>query len=99
MAEHICDGGAFGLVIGRRSGAVGVDIANIFWLQLRIPHRARNRPCGALFRRHHDIGGVRGHCEADHLRQNLGTPRLGVLIFFKDEDSGAFALDHPIARC
>ena len=96
-AKRIGNRRAFGFVIRRRAGAVGVDIAHLGRVDPPIAQRTGNRAGRALFAGHHDVGGIRGHGEPDHLGQNIGPTGAGVLVFLEHKDRGALALNHAVA--
>ena len=57
-AKNIRDSGTFGLVIGRRARAMGIDVTDSFFGQLCVLDRPGNRPGRPLFGRHHNIRGI-----------------------------------------
>ena len=96
-AEHIGHSGAFGFVIGRSTGAMGVDIAHFFPRNPCIRQSPRNRPRRPLFGGHDNIGGVRGHAKPGDFAQNIRPARPGVFIFLEHEHPRPLALHHAVA--
>ncbi len=97
MAEGIGHRRAFGFIVGRRSGAMSIDITDLFGVDLGILHGARDGAGRPLFGRHHDVRGVRSHREPDDFGQNHGTTFLRVLILLEHEHRSTLPLDHAVA--
>ena len=97
LTEHIRHGGAFGLVVGRCSGAVGVDVAHFACVQPGIGQRTRHGPRRPVLGWHDDVAGVRGHGKACHLAQDVGAAFARVFQFFEHEHPCALALHHAVA--
>src|SRR6056297_136273 len=95
-AKDIRHSGAFGLVVGRSAGAVGVDVAHPRMGHARVLQRAGYGPRSALFRRHHDIRRIRGHGKAQNLAKDCRATRPRVFIILEHEHASALALYHAV---
>ena len=69
--EDAADGGGLGRVVGRRRGAVGVQVADLPGRESRIAQRRAHGAGGAFHRGLRDVARVRAHAEAHNLAVNV----------------------------
>ena len=78
---------------------MGVDIVDIFRVQAGLAqrhlHGTERARTFRMWRRH--VIGIAGQAITDHFAINLGTARLGPLIFFQHHHASAFAHHETIA--
>ena len=100
IPEYALDGERFNLVVrpGRRS--VRVEVVHLFGENAGLAERhfhGKDR-AGSVRVRLDEVMGIRAQAESLHLRQNLRSPRLGLLQIFEDHDPpGPFADHEPVA--
>ncbi|MNP15325.1 hypothetical protein D3C76_1076790 [compost metagenome] len=90
LTEHALDRRHLGHVASRGRGAMGVDVADLFRLDVGITqgvgHAAGSAFAGVGWRSH--VVGVTAHAEADQLGIDGRAAGLGVLQFFEHQGTG-----------
>src|SRR5258708_29746544 len=98
IAKHTLHRTKLNLVAEWRRGAMGVDIVDVLDIHLGplqgSPHRAI--AAIAILGGCRDVMSITAEAITDDLGINLGTALLGVLVFFQNDDAGAFAHDEAV---
>ena len=99
LAEDALDRGRLGGVVGRRRGAVGVDVVDVVRRQAGVVERQADGALGAFAvdAGRDDVVGVRAGAVAGELGEDAGAAALGVLQRLEDEDAGALGADEAVA--
>src|SRR5260221_14743348 len=95
IAKHTLHRTKLNLVAEWRRGAMGVDIVDVLDIHLGplqgSPHRAI--AAIAILGGRRDVKSIAAEAITDDLGINLGAAPLGLVVFFQNEDAGAFPHD------
>src|SRR5580692_8618469 len=99
VAKNPFEGARFDYIPDRGGGAVRVDVADVFRLELGVlDGGAHDAVCAvAVGGGLRDVVGVAGHAVADDFGEDGGVAFLRVLQGFEDEDAGAFTNYETVA--
>ena len=99
VLKHVLHGQRLGLVAQWRAGAVGVDVADVGGIEVRVCQCQVHRLGGAcaMFIGLGDVAAVGASAIAEQLGVDLRAAGLGVFQFLEHDDPGAFAEHEAVA--